>query len=117
MITAADANDRRLTSIDAAVDWARNNNILGVFLSADLLVRELLPSVATVSLTDVFYAQDQVPALVQGVKDAGLLVGAYGSKEETSVWRRSNTTDSVSVDAVLHDGVVSYLDHLSQTLL
>lgn len=33
-----DVDDRRLSSISAAVDWARTNNLLGIFLDADLLV-------------------------------------------------------------------------------
>lgn len=35
----ADVDDRRLSSISAAIDWAKTNNLLGVFLDADLLVR------------------------------------------------------------------------------
>ena len=34
-----DVDDRRLSSISASVDWARSNNILGIFMDADLLVR------------------------------------------------------------------------------
>ena len=37
-----DVDDRRLSSISASVDWAKANNLLGIFMDADLLVR-LLP--------------------------------------------------------------------------
>ena len=37
-----DMDDRRLSSISAAVDWAKTNNLLGVFLDADLLVSDAL---------------------------------------------------------------------------
>lgn len=38
-LTLGDADDRRLSSVSAAIDWAKMNNLLGIFLDADLLVR------------------------------------------------------------------------------
>lgn len=40
-LTLEDVDDRRLSSVSAAIDWAKMNNLLGVFLDADLLVRDL----------------------------------------------------------------------------
>lgn len=37
-LTVADVDDRRVMSIGAATDWAKMNNLLGVFLRSDLLV-------------------------------------------------------------------------------
>lgn len=36
-----DVDDRRLCSVGAAVDWAKANNLLGVFLDGDLLVSSI----------------------------------------------------------------------------
>ncbi len=41
-LTVADVDDRRVVSIGAAADWAKMNNLLGVFLRSDLLVRLVL---------------------------------------------------------------------------
>ena len=37
-----DDNDRRLASLSAAVDFARTNNLLGIWVDANLLVRASL---------------------------------------------------------------------------
>lgn len=37
-LSPSDVNDRRLSSIAAAVDWAKSNNLLGILLDADFLV-------------------------------------------------------------------------------
>ncbi|KAH8118535.1 cyclin-dependent protein kinase inhibitor [Phellopilus nigrolimitatus] len=86
-----DVDDRRLSSISAAVDWAKTNNLLGVFLDADLLTK--------------------VPALIQGVKDMGLLLGVYGQREQTELLSRSTNPDTILVDAFLKEGVIAFLDH------
>lgn len=42
-LTAGDASDQRLSSLHAAVEFAKTNNLLGVFLDADVLVRFHFP--------------------------------------------------------------------------
>jgi len=58
--------------------------------------------------------QVQVPSLIDGIRNAGLLVGAYG---ETSSLESLITTSSVPqtpVDASLSQGVVVFLDRSAQ---
>ncbi|EJD01250.1 cyclin-dependent protein kinase inhibitor [Fomitiporia mediterranea MF3/22] len=90
-----DVDDRRLSSISAAVDWAKANNLLGIFLDADLLIK--------------------VPSLVQGVKDTGLLLGVYGKHDQCTLLNDPSDGDTtISVDAFIHEGVVTFLDHSSR---
>jgi len=91
-----DVNDRRLSSISTAVDWAKTNNLLGVFLDADLLTK--------------------VPSLIQGVKDLGLLIGVYGQREQTLSLSKTMHSDATAIDAFFQDGVVSFLDHSARGL-
>ena len=37
-LSTKDTNDRRLSSLSAAVEFAKDNNLLGIFVDADLLV-------------------------------------------------------------------------------
>ncbi|OCB90859.1 cyclin-dependent protein kinase inhibitor [Sanghuangporus baumii] len=90
-------DDRRLSSISAAVDWAKANNLLGIFLDADLLTK--------------------VPSLVRGLKDTGLLLGVYGEREQTALLSDPAEPDVIPVDAFHHEGIVSFLDHSSRGLL
>lgn len=48
-LSPEDADDRRLSSISTAVDWAKTNNLLGVVMDADLLVSVLVLTPAPVS--------------------------------------------------------------------
>ncbi|KAK7061450.1 ankyrin repeat protein nuc-2 [Favolaschia claudopus] len=50
----ANVEDWRTTSVGAAVEFARANNLLGIFVDADLLM--------------------QVPSLIDGIRNAGLLI-------------------------------------------
>lgn len=95
-LTVADVDDRRVVSIGAAVDWAKMNNLLGVFLRSDLLA--------------------QVPPLIQGMKDTGLLIGVHGRREHVSLLSVNVTTDPNFVDAYFHEGVVTFLDHSSRAI-
>ncbi|KAI5124795.1 hypothetical protein M0805_005429 [Coniferiporia weirii] len=91
-----DVDDRRLSSIGAAVDWAKTNNLLGVVFDAGLLLK--------------------VPSLIQGVKDIGLLLGVYGQPDQAVSLTKSTDTDATLVDAFIQDGVVRFLDHSSRGL-
>jgi len=84
-----DAHDYRLSSLGAAVEWSKLNNLLGVLLDAELL--------------------HQIPSLVQGVKDFGLLVGAFGNVRHLSAFGSPESTSTV--DAFLQDGILTYVDH------
>ncbi|KAJ2966297.1 hypothetical protein NUW54_g13850 [Trametes sanguinea] len=84
-------HDYRLWSLDAAVEFSKMNNLLGVILDAGLLAR--------------------VPSLIQGVKDYGLLVGTFGLSEDIERLPSSAGSEANGVDAVLHDGVLTYFNH------
>ncbi|KAH9899788.1 cyclin-dependent protein kinase inhibitor [Cubamyces lactineus] len=86
-----DVHDYRLWSLDAAVEFSKMNNLLGVILDAGLLAR--------------------VPSLIQGVKDFGLLVGTFGLLEDLERLPSSAGAEASGVDAVLHDGVLTYFNH------
>ncbi|KAI0677463.1 cyclin-dependent protein kinase inhibitor [Trametes maxima] len=86
-----DVHDFRLWSLDAAVEFSKMNNLLGVILDAGLLAR--------------------VPSLIQGVKDFGLLVGTFGLGEDLERLPASSGADVNGVDAVLHEGVLTYFNH------
>ncbi|KAI0269321.1 hypothetical protein BC834DRAFT_820621 [Gloeopeniophorella convolvens] len=86
---APPAADSRLASVGAAVEFAKNNNLLGVLVDTYLLVK--------------------VPSLVRAVRDAGLLIGAYGAAETLSSLAASLHG---AVDAVFADGVLAFHDPL-----
>jgi len=84
--------DLRLTSISAAVEFSKNNNLLGVFLDTYLLVK--------------------VPSLVRAVRDAGLLIAAYGTAENlANLVSSTQSNDGGAVDAVFQEGVLVFHDH------
>jgi len=88
--------DLRLRSISAAVEFSKNNNLLGVFLDTYLLVK--------------------VPSLVRAVRDAGLLIAAYGTAENlTSLVSSTQSIDGGAVDAVFQEGVLVFHDHFPRT--
>lgn len=60
--------------------------------------------------------QVQVPSLIQGVKDTGLLVGAFGPVDMASLL--SGASPPIPhVDAILVDGVLSYIEHSMRGLV
>lgn len=54
----------------------------------------------------------QVPSLVDGIRSAELLVGAYGIPGSLT----SVATGSLAVDALIVDGVVSFVDNSMREL-
>ncbi|KAK0490676.1 cyclin-dependent protein kinase inhibitor [Armillaria novae-zelandiae] len=74
-------------------EFARINNLLGVIVDADLLL--------------------QVPSLVQGIKNVGLLAGIHGTSERSTPL---TTGGDGSVDVYLSDGFAVYLDHSMQEI-
>ncbi|PPR02469.1 hypothetical protein CVT24_002018 [Panaeolus cyanescens] len=93
-------DDQRVTSIGAAVDFAKSNNLLGLFVDADILI--------------------QVPSITDGIRSAELLIGVYGSEsdlsESTGNAPFSDATNS-SFDFVIRDGTFSFLGHSIRDLL
>jgi len=84
--------DFRLTSISAAVEFSKNNNLLGVFLDTYLLVK--------------------VPSVVRAVRDAGLLIATYGTAENlANLVSSTQSIDGGAVDAVFQEGVLVFHDH------
>jgi len=84
--------DLRLTSVSAAVEFSKNNNLLGVLLDTYLLVK--------------------VPSLVRAVRDAGLLIAAYGTAENlANLVTSTQSIDGGAVDAVFQEGVMIFHDH------
>lgn len=91
--TLEDEDDGRFCSLGEAVEFARINNLLGVIVDADLLL--------------------QVPSLVQGIKNVGLLAGIHGTSERSTPL---TTGGDGSVDVYLSDGFAVYLDHSMQEI-
>jgi len=89
------SNPRRISSVGAAIEFAKANNLLGIFIDADLLV--------------------QVPSLVDGIRSVELLVGVHGASSEKLI--QGNNTSVTSdgdyslADASIHDGVMSFVDY------
>jgi CDK inhibitor PHO81 len=103
--------DQRLCSLGAAVEFSRANNLLGVFIDADLLVR-LAFFFSGFALNSLSY-QISVPSLIHGIRDAGLLVGVYGPPDKSTTLAASSGIDRDPVDAVLRDNMVVYTDRSS----
>jgi CDK inhibitor PHO81 len=90
--------DFRNLSIGAAVEFAKANNLLGIFVDADLLI--------------------QVPTLIHGIRNAGLLVGVYGpSGRSLTLGGSSSNVEGNIVDAFLGDGKVMFMDHTVRELI
>jgi hypothetical protein len=57
-----------------------------------------------------------VPMVIQGIKDTGLLVGTFGTPEQTAVLSASST-EIAGVDAVLGDGMLTCVEHSMRALI
>jgi len=88
-------SDTRCKSVNAAVQFAKSNNLLGVIFNANLLAA--------------------IPSLVQGIKEHGVVLSVFGSQAQlaklNSVFA-SSPVDAPKIDATLNDGVLSYIDHI-----
>lgn len=89
-------DDLRTCSIGAAVQFAKSNNLLGIFIDADLLIR--------------------VPSTVDGIRSAELIVGVLGSPEKFSQLT-SDDNERHAVDAYFDDGIVSFIDRSTKDLM
>ena len=110
----ATSSDLRLTSISAAVEFSKNNNLLGVFLDTYLLVCLFFFNFFKLdwSLLLRYNNQVKVPSLVRAVRDAGLLIAAYGTAENlANLVSSTQSIDGGGVDAVFQEGVLVFHDH------
>lgn len=82
-------DDYYASSVAAGVEFAKMNNLLGIFFDSELLL--------------------QVPSLIQGIRDAGLLVGIHGGQATSGIPVCS--TEGAQVDAYIRDGTVTYMDN------
>ncbi|KAG6831882.1 hypothetical protein H0H92_006999 [Tricholoma furcatifolium] len=96
-LDAEEENDPRLSSTGAAVEFARVNNLLGVLVDAHLLV--------------------QVPSLIHGIRNTGLIVGAHGQSEDLDRLSTTSDIDGTPVDAIFDHGKVVFTDHTMEELL
>ena len=107
------SHDLRLTSISAAVEFSRNNNLLGVFLDTYLLVCLFVTRWSFILPFYVTTHQVKVPSLVRAVRDAGLLIAAYGTAENlANLVSSTQNIDGGAVNAVFQEGVLVFHDHL-----
>ncbi|KAG6897215.1 hypothetical protein C0992_003413 [Termitomyces sp. T32_za158] len=90
-------NDPRLSSVGAAVEFARVNNLLGVLVDADLLV--------------------QVPSLIHGVRNAGLIIGVHGRSEDLGILSTTSDIEGTPVDIILDNGKFVFTDHVMEELI
>ncbi|KAJ7688424.1 cyclin-dependent protein kinase inhibitor [Mycena rosella] len=95
--TREDVEDGRTTSVGAAVEFARANNLLGIFVDADLLM--------------------QVPSLIDGIRNAGLLIGIHGASQHSEPLTSASAIEGTPVDAFVRDGTVFYVDHSMRELI
>ncbi|KAH7888050.1 cyclin-dependent protein kinase inhibitor [Phlebopus sp. FC_14] len=82
------AYNHHSSSVAASVEFAKMNNLLGVFFDSELLL--------------------QVPSLIQGIRDVGLLVGINGAPCSSNA--AVHSAENAHVDAYIHDGAVVYMD-------
>ncbi|KAF9008793.1 cyclin-dependent protein kinase inhibitor [Cyathus striatus] len=83
--------EKRVSSIGGAVEFAKANNLLGIFVDGSLLTR--------------------VPSLADGIRSASLLIGIIGSKEKVTEIKANSETSGNFADAVVANGVVSFINH------
>ncbi|KAH7916817.1 cyclin-dependent protein kinase inhibitor [Hygrophoropsis aurantiaca] len=84
------------SSVSAGVEFAKMNNLLGVFFDGELLLR--------------------VPSLVQGIRDAGLLIGVYGNSQTQNNLAVSATFEDNHIDAYIKDGTIVYMDRSAEQI-
>jgi len=85
--------EKRVSSIGAAIEFAKANNLLGLLMDSDLLA--------------------QVPSLADGIRSSELIVGVYGSAQTLTSLRGGSSApegESGAVDALFSDGVISFID-------
>ncbi|KAG9127853.1 hypothetical protein FRC07_008299 [Ceratobasidium sp. 392] len=86
--------DLRQGSISGAVDFAKENNLLGILVDARLI--------------------HQVPSVVLAVRDANILLGSFGSPDQvTASFPAGPDTEPLNLDATLTQGMLTVHEHFS----
>ncbi|KAG2013350.1 ankyrin repeat domain-containing protein 50 [Coprinopsis cinerea AmutBmut pab1-1] len=96
LATGSAGDDQRTLSIGSAVEFAKSNNLLGVFIDSDLLIR--------------------VPSAVDGIRNSELIVGVLGSAEKFSQLTSADQ-ESHAVDAYFDKGTLTFVDRSLRELL
>jgi len=90
-LSSDEAKNSKLSVIGAAVEFAKSSNLLGVFVDAELLT--------------------QVPSLIHGIRNAGLLVGIHGTQDHfAALTMATPRLEGTPVDAFFGDGNVVFMD-------
>jgi len=96
LLTDEEENDNRCRSVSAAVQFARSNNLLGVILNALIL--------------------QQVPSLIPGIKEHGVMLAAFGSNSPLLSTTSGMSMNLLKIDATLADGVLTFADQVLGTV-
>jgi CDK inhibitor PHO81 len=113
-------DDQRTLSIGAAVEFAKSNNLLGIFVDADLLVSleaSYLPcldcSLRTAFSLSIFcHGKIRVPSAIDGIRSSELIVGVLGNQETFSQRASADSehVESHAVDAYFDKGIMTFVD-------
>jgi len=87
-----DKNDHRLNSLSSAVELAQVNNLLGIYVDSALLL--------------------EVPSLIQGIRNAGLLIGVFGVAEKSAA-----LVEEHNIDAFFRNGIVIYQERSARDVI
>jgi len=97
LLTDEEENDNRCRSVSAAVQFAKSNNLLGVILNSLIL--------------------QQVPSLIPGIKEHGVMLAAFGSTSSLlSTGSGMSSISLLKIDATLVDGVLTFADQVLGTV-
>jgi len=89
--------DDRSASLSSAAEFAKSNNLLGLFVDAILLL--------------------QVPSLIHSIRSTGLLVGVYGKVEDHTELISASHIDGTPVDAYVNGSTVVFVDNATRDLI
>jgi CDK inhibitor PHO81 len=100
--------DRRVSGVGMAVEFAKSNNLLGIFVHEDTLVSFPI-SWFTRFLHNL--SQMQVPSLISAIRSSSLLVCVHKISEQPSSLVISSEIEGSPVDAFGAPGRVVFIDH------
>lgn len=104
--------DLRQKSISGAVDFAKENNLLGVLVDARILVSG--PRIPYRAVFDLSVLQRQVPSIAQAVRDSNILLGSFGLPDQvTASLPVGPDIEPLNLDATLTQGVLTVHEHFS----
>jgi CDK inhibitor PHO81 len=59
----------------------------------------------------------QVPSLIDGIRNAGLLIGINGASDKSEPLTSASAIEGTPVDAFVRAGIVFYVDHSGRELI